>query len=132
MLYLQILVKSILKNRSFKNPFTALRDRQAREEFKQYGRSYSAPESYDVLYKRYIINSSHQPTHLSHRPINLSHQTINLSHHPINVFWLYHGVHFWATATTTRVKLVVQTTTIWVQPLTKVWRVSCEMLLFQA
>ena len=50
---LQIMVKTILRQRSFKNPFNPGRLKlHARMEFQQHGRSYSAPESFDVLAKR--------------------------------------------------------------------------------
>ena len=50
---LQILVKSILKNKSFKNPYSPFRrdskGNSSDGSLKKAGRSYSAPESYDVL-----------------------------------------------------------------------------------
>ncbi len=45
----QIFVKSILRQKSFKNPFSPYRNAQSREDFQNYGRSHSAPESYDHL-----------------------------------------------------------------------------------
>ncbi|ELU01796.1 hypothetical protein CAPTEDRAFT_120696 [Capitella teleta] len=50
-----ILVKSILRQRSFKNPFSPFRAQHqaSREEYQLNGRSYSAPESFDLPPNRY-------------------------------------------------------------------------------
>ena len=62
-LFPQILVKTILKNKSFKNPFVKELSRgdskesmNMKDEFHKAGRSNSAPESLEVM-KRYVQNN---------------------------------------------------------------------------
>ena len=50
-----ILVKAMIKNHSFSNPFNV-----AKERFKREGRSNSAPEVYDILNDRYEPSETKQ------------------------------------------------------------------------
>ncbi|XP_050409367.1 calcium/calmodulin-dependent protein kinase kinase 1 isoform X1 [Patella vulgata] len=53
-----IFVKSVLKNRSFRNPYRD-KENMTKEEFQRSGRSYSAPESFHHIVKRKISADAH-------------------------------------------------------------------------